>query len=577
MLPVSHVIARRMAKDIRFGSNARVGMLAGVDKLADAVQVTLGPKGRNVAIAQSFGGPKVTKDGVTVAKSIELLDPQENLGAKLVIQVAQKTNDVAGDGTTTATVLTRAMFREGCKAVAAGMNPMDIRRGMNAAVDAVVAELKRMTRELKTKEEISQVATISANSDKEIGDLIASGMDKVGKQGIITVQEGKTLANELEVIEGMKFDRGYISRYFVTDNKTQRVEFDDAFVLIAEKKLSQFYQISAVLSHIAKVNKPLVIIAEDVEGEALNTLILNRLRGVVKVAAVKGPGFGENRKANLEDIAILTNAQVITDEVGVKLEGLDDPNSPNFDATGRKVLEILGAAKKIQISKDDTIILEGAGLKASVDERCELIKTQLNETTSDYEKEKLQERLGKLTHGVAVLKVGGASEVEVQEKKDRVVDALNATRAAVEEGIVAGGGSALLHASKVLENLKGANMSQNTGIALIKNAIRIPTQTIADNAGVAGAVVVGKLLETADTAIGYDAQNEKYTDMFKAGIIDPMKVVRTALLDASSVSSLMTTTECIVTDLPEKKAAGGAPGMPPGMGGMGGMGGGMDF
>jgi chaperonin GroEL len=468
------------------------------------------------------------------------------------------------------------MFREGCKAVAAGMNPMDIRRGMNAAVDAVVAELKRMTRELKTKEEISQVATISANSDKEIGDLIASGMDKVGKQGIITVQEGKTLANELEVIEGMKFDRGYISRYFVTDNKTQRVEFDDAFVLIAEKKLSQFYQISAVLSHIAKVNKPLVIIAEDVEGEALNTLILNRLRGVVKVAAVKGPGFGENRKANLEDIAILTNAQVITDEVGVKLEGLDDPNSPNFDATGRKVLEILGAAKKIQISKDDTIILEGAGLKASVDERCELIKTQLNETTSDYEKEKLQERLGKLTHGVAVLKVGGASEVEVQEKKDRVVDALNATRAAVEEGIVAGGGSALLHASKVLENLRGANMSQNTGIALIKNAIRIPTQTIADNAGVAGAVVVGKLLETADTAIGYDAQNEKYTDMFKAGIIDPMKVVRTALLDASSVSSLMTTTECIVTDLPEKKAAGGAPGMP-GMGGMGGMGGGMDF
>jgi len=551
---------RGMAKDVKFGVDARVRLLAGVDRLADAVQVTLGPKGRNVALDQSYGPPKITKDGVTVAKHIELKDKFENMGANLVRQVASKTNDVAGDGTTTATVLARALFSEGCKSVAAGMNPMDLRRGMQAAVDHIVKELSSLSMKISTSEEISQVATISANGDKQVGDLIASAMAKVGKEGVITVQDGKTLQDELEVVEGMKFDRGYISPYFITEQKSQKCEFEDCLILFVEKKITSLHALVPVLEQVVKDGRPLLIVAEDVEGDALATLVVNKLRGGMKVCAAKAPGFGDNRKANMQDLAILTGGQVISEDVGLKLESV--------------TMDMLGSAKKITVTKDDTIILGGSGSKDAIVERTALLKESIERTTSDYEKEKLQERLAKLSGGVAVIKVGGASEVEVSEKKDRVVDALNATRAAVEEGIVPGGGAALLHASKTLGDLKknAPNMDHKIGVEIVERAARVPCAMIAKNAGFEGAVVVGKLLETQDKRQGFDAQLGKYTDMIKAGILDPTKVVRTALVDASSVAGLMTTTECLVAEMPDEKSDAPAGGMGGGMGGMGGMG-----
>mmetsp|Transcript_30882 Transcript_30882/g.49957 ORF Transcript_30882/g.49957 Transcript_30882/m.49957 type:complete len:588 (-) Transcript_30882:242-2005(-) len=551
-------IRRHYAKDVRFGVEARAAMLAGVEKLSDAVAVTLGPKGRNVVLDQSYGPPKITKDGVTVAKHIEFKDRYQNLGAQLVRQVASKTNDTAGDGTTTATVLTRAIFAEGCKSVAAGMNPMDLRRGINMAVDLIVKDLQARTKKVTTKEEIAQVATISANGDKAVGELIANAMEKVGREGVITVADGKTLEDELEVVEGMKFDRGYISPYFITNGKTQKAEFESPLILVYEKKISGLNSILPVLEAVVRINRPLVIIAEDVESEALATLVVNKLRGGVKVAAVKAPGFGDARKQNLQDIATLTGGQLISEDVGLKLETVE--------------LSMLGSAKKVTISKDDTIILDGAGGKAAIEERIEQIKESINATTSDYEKEKYQERLAKLSGGVAVIKVGGASEVEVGEKKDRVTDALNATRAAVEEGIVPGGGVALLYASRKLSDLMGTitNFDQKHGVQIIINAIKLPAVTIANNAGVEGAVIVGKLLEQSDPEVGYNAQDGKFENMFKAGIIDPTKVVRTALVDAASVASLMTTTEAMVVDLPDKKESMGMGGGPGGMGGMGG-------
>jgi len=544
-------------KDVRFGNEARALILAGVDKLADAVQVTLGPKGRNVVIEQSFGAPKITKDGVTVAKAIEFKDKYHNLGAQLVRQVANKTNDVAGDGTTTSTVLCRAIYSEGCKAVAAGMNPMDLRRGINMAVDAVLADLKGRTKQIESKEEIRNVATISANSDVGVGELIANAMEKVGKEGVITVQDGKTLEDELEVVEGMKFDRGFISPYFITSPKTQKVEFENPLILLVEKKVSSLQSMLPLLEQIVKGGqKPLVIIAEDVDGEALATLVVNKLRGGMNVAAVKAPGFGDNRKATLQDMAVLTGGTVISEDVGMKLETAD--------------MTCLGTCKKLTISKDDTILLDGAGEKDSIEERCDLIRESIADTASEYEKEKLQERLAKLSGGVAVLRVGGATETEVSEKKDRVTDALNATRAAVEEGIVAGGGTALLYATRALKDLPVENNDQKYGIEIMVQALQYPAKTIASNAGAEGAVVVGKLLESTDTNFGFDAQKGEYVDMVAKGIIDPTKVVRSALVDAASIASLMTTTEAMVVELPKKED----PPMPGG--GMGGMGG-MDF
>ncbi|KAL3609471.1 hypothetical protein D5086_000491 [Populus alba] len=538
------------AKDIRFGVEARAGMLKGVEELADAVKVTMGPKGRNVVIEQSFGAPKVTKDGVTVAKSIEFKDKVKNVGASLVKQVANATNDTAGDGTTCATVLTQAIFTEGCKSVAAGMNAMDLRRGISMAVESVVTNLKSRARMISTSEEIAQVGTISANGEREIGELIAKAMEKVGKEGVITIQDGKTLSNELEVVEGMKLDRGYISPYFITDQKTQKCELDDPLILIHDKKVSSLHAVVKVLELALKRQRPLLIVAEDVESEALATLILNKLRAGIKVCSIKAPGFGENRKAILQDLAALTGGEVITEELGLNLENVD--------------LDMLGSCKKVTVSKDDTVILDGAGDKKSIEDRCEQIRSAIDSSTSDYDKEKLQERLAKLSGGVAVLKIGGASEAEVSEKKDRVTDALNATKAAVEEGIVPGGGAALLYASKELDKLQTANFDQKIGVQIIQNALKTPVHTIASNAGVEGAVVVGKLLEQDNPDLGYDAAKGEYVDMVKAGIIDPLKVIRTALVDAASVSSLMTTTEAVVTDLP--KDVKDAPAMGPGMG-----------
>ncbi|GLT53900.1 hypothetical protein SLA2020_271360 [Shorea laevis] len=543
------------AKDIRFGVEARGLMLKGVEDLADAVKVTMGPKGRNVVIEQSWGAPKVTKDGVTVAKSIEFKDKVKNIGASLVKQVANATNDTAGDGTTCATVLTRAIFTEGCKSVAAGMNAMDLRRGITMAVDAVVTHLKSRARMISTSEEIAQVGTISANGDREIGELIARAMERVGKEGVITIQDGKTLYNELEVVEGMKLDRGYISPYFTTNPKTQKCELEDPLILIHEKKISNLNAVIKVLELALKRQRPLLIVAEDVESEALATLVLNKLRAGIKVCAIKAPGFGENRKDGLRDLAVLTGGELITDELGMNLEKVD--------------LDMLGTCKKVTVSKDDTIILDGAGDKKAIEERCEQIRSAIENSTSDYDKEKLQERLAKLSGGVAVLKIGGASETEVSEKKDRVTDALNATKAAVEEGIVPGGGVALLYASKELDKLETANFDQKIGVQIIQNALKTPVYTIASNAGVEGAVVVGKLLEESDPDKGYDAAKDEYVDMVKAGIIDPVKVIRTALVDAASVSSLMTTTEAVVTEIPKDEKE--VPAMGGGMGGMGGM------
>nr|BAL45644.1 heat shock protein 60 [Ulva pertusa] len=545
------------AKDVRFGTDGRSAIMAGVDALADAVEVTLGPKGRNVMIEQSFGGPKITKDGVTVAKSIEFKDRAMNLGASLVKSVASTTNDIAGDGTTTATLLTRAILREGLKSVAAGMNPMDLRRGIDAAVSHIVDNLKDRTTNISTAEEIAQVGTISANGDGEIGQLIATAMEKVGKEGVITVADGKTLENELEVVEGMKFDRGYISPYFVTDNKAMRVEFDKPLVLIYDKKISSLQALMPLLEKAVQSQRPLLIIAEDIEGEPLATLILNKLRAGLKVAAVKAPGFGENRKANLQDIAVLTGAQVVSEELGMKLETTE--------------LEALGTARKVTITKDDTILLDGAGAKDSIQERCEQIREAASTTTSDYDRDKLQERLAKLSGGVAVLKIGGASEVEVGEKKDRVTDALNATKAAVDEGIVPGGGAALLHASRslsdVLESM--SNLDQRVGVEIVMRAVQMPAKTLCRNAGHEGAVIVGKLLESDDQNWGFDAAKGQFCNMVDAGIIDPLKVVRTALVDAASVSSLITTSECIVVEAPADESAKGPPGgMPGGMDGM---------
>ncbi|KAI3760226.1 hypothetical protein L1987_50618 [Smallanthus sonchifolius] len=539
------------AKDIKFGVDARALMLRGVEELSDAVKVTMGPKGRNVVIEQSYGAPKVTKDGVTVAKSIEFKDRVKNVGASLVKQVANATNDVAGDGTTCATVLTQAIYSEGCKSVAAGVNAMDLRRGITMAVDSVVTNLKSRARMISTSEEIAQVGTISANGEREIGELIAKAMEKVGKEGVITISDGKTLNNELEVVEGMKLDRGYISPYFITNTKNQKCELDDPLVLIHEKKISSLHSIVKVLELALKNQRSLLIVAEDIESEALATLILNKLRAGIKVCAIKAPGFGENRKSNLQDLATLTGGEVITDELGMNLE--------------KVAPDMLGTCKRVTISKDDTVILDGAGDKKAIEERCEQLRSSIELSTSDYDREKLQERLAKLSGGVAVLKIGGASEAEVGEKKDRVTDALNATKAAVEEGIVPGGGVALLYASKELGNLQTANFDQKIGVQIIQNALKAPVHTIASNAGVEGAVIVGKLLEQDNPDLGYDAAKGQYVDMVKEGIIDPLKVIRTALVDAASVSSLLTTTEAVIVELPKDEKE--SPAMSPGMGG----------
>ncbi|KAL5715374.1 hypothetical protein ACHQM5_017202 [Ranunculus cassubicifolius] len=547
------------AKDIRFGVDARALMLKGVEELADAVKVTMGPKGRNVIIEQSYGAPKVTKDGVTVAKSIEFKDRIKNVGASLVKQVANATNDVAGDGTTCATVLTRAIFAEGCKSVAAGMNAMDLRRGITMAIDSVVTTLKSRARMISTSEEIAQVGTISANGEREIGELIAKAMEKVGKEGVITIADGKTLYNELEVVEGMKLDRGYISPYFVTNQKNQKCELDDPIILLHEKKISTTQSIVKVLEMALQLKRPLLIVAEDVESDALATLVLNKYRLGLKICAIKAPGFGENRKASLQDLAVLTGGTLITEELGMNLDKLD--------------ADMVGTCKKVTVSKDDTVFLDGAGDKKAIEDRCGQLRNAIDLSTSDYDKEKLQERLAKISGGVAILKIGGASEAEVGEKKDRVTDALNATKAAVEEGIVPGGGVALLYASRELEKLATANFDQKIGVQIIQNALKMPVYTIASNAGVEGAVVVGKLLEQDDTDHGYDAAKGAYGNMIEWGIIDPVKVIRTALVDAASVSSLMTTTEAVIVELPKDESSA-APAM--GGGGMGGMGG-MDF
>jgi chaperonin GroEL len=547
------------AKDVKFGADAREKMLRGVDILADAVQVTLGPKGRNVVIDKSFGAPRSTKDGVTVAKEIELADKFENMGAQMVREVASKTNDIAGDGTTTATVLARAIVREGAKSVATGMNPMDLKRGIEKAVEAVVADLKKRSKKVKSNEEIGQVGTISANGDKEVGDMIAKAMAKVGNEGVITVEEAKSLATELDVVEGMQFDRGYISPYFITNPDKMVAELNDALILIHEKKLTSLQPMLPVLEAVVQSGRPLLIIAEEIEGEALATLVVNKLRGGLKVAAVKAPGFGDRRKAMLEDIAVVTGGQVISEDLGIKLENVK--------------LDMLGKAKTVKIDKDNTTIIDGGGKKADILSRVAQIKTQIEETTSDYDKEKLQERLAKLAGGVAVIRVGGATEVEVKERKDRVDDALNATKAAVEEGIIPGGGTALLYASKNLANLTGDNEDQTQGIAIVRRAIQYPIRIIVQNAGQEASIIVGKLLEQKSNTYGYDAQGEKYVDCIEAGIVDPTKVVRVALQNAASVAGLLITTEAMITDRPKKDAG---PSMPGGGGGMGGMGD-MDF
>ncbi len=546
------------AKDIKFGSDARARMLKGVDILADAVRVTLGPKGRNVVLDKSFGAPRISKDGVTVAKEIELSDKFENMGAQMVREVASKTNDIAGDGTTTATVLAQTIVREGAKAVAAGMNPMDLKRGVDLAVTAVVAELQKKSKRISTSDEVAQVGTISANGEAEIGTMIAEAMARVGKEGVITVEEAKSLDTELNVVEGMQFDRGYLSPYFITNAEKMVCEMENPFILLHEKKLSGLQPMLPMLEAVVQAGKPLLIIAEDVEGEALATLVVNKLRGGLKVAAVKAPGFGDRRKAMLEDIAILTGGQVISEDLGIKLESV--------------TLDMLGTAKRVVITKEETTVVDGAGKKKEIQGRCAQIRAQAEETTSDYDREKLQERLAKLAGGVAVLSVGGATEVEVRERKDRVEDAMNATRAAVEEGIVAGGGVALLNAGKVLAKVETANEDQRVGVEIVRRALQTPVRQIAENAGAEGSIVVGKISEAKGGAIGYDAQNDAYVDMFKAGIIDPTKVVRTALQDAASIAGLLITTEAMVADVPEKKdGAGGMPDMG-GMGGMGGMG-----
>ncbi len=548
------------AKEIKFGVDARAKMLKGVDLLADTVKVTLGPKGRNVVLSKQYGAPKITKDGVSVAKEIELADKFENMGAAMVREVASKSADVAGDGTTTATVLAQAIIREGCKAVAAGMNPMDLKRGIDMAVTAVVEDVKSRSKKVSTSEEIAQVGTISANGDRTIGEYIAEAMKKVGNEGVITVEDAKGMETELDVVEGMQFDRGYLSPYFITNPEKMVADLDNPYILINDGKLSNLQALIPVLEAVIQSGRPLLIIAEDVEGEALATLVVNKLRGGLKVAAVKAPGFGDRRKAMLEDIAILTGGQVISQEVGIKLEEV--------------TLAMLGSAKKVNITKDDTTIVDGAGPADLIQARCAQIKKQIEDSTSDYDREKLEERLAKLSGGVAVIKVGGATEVEVKEKKDRIDDALHATRAAVKEGVVVGGGTALLYATKALDAVKPANDDQRVGVDIIRKALQAPLRQIVANAAEDGAVVVGKLLEKYDVTIGYNAQNGEYVNMFDAGIVDPTKVVRTALEGASSIGALLITTEAMVADKPEESCScgkGGAAGMPAGMGGMGGM------
>jgi chaperonin GroEL len=542
------------AKEVKFAQDARERMLHGIDILANAVRVTLGPKGRNVVLEKSFGAPRITKDGVTVAKEIELEDKFENMGAQMVREVASKTSDSAGDGTTTATLLAHAIVREGAKSVAAGSNPMDLKRGIDLAVGAVVNELKAKAKKVTSNEEIAQVGTISANGDSEIGRFIAEAMQKVGNDGVITVEEAKALDTELEVVEGMQFDRGYISPYFITDADKMRVELENPYILINEKKLSNLQTILPLLEAVVQSGKPLLVIAEDVEGEALATLVVNKLRGGLKVAAVKAPGFGDRRKAMLQDIAVLTGGQVISEDLGIKLENV--------------TLDMLGHAKKVVITKDDTTIVDGAGKKADIEARVAQIKQQIEDTTSDYDREKLQERLAKLSGGVAVIKVGGATEVEVKEKKDRVDDALNATRAAVEEGILPGGGVALIRSQKVLDQVKTANEDQKVGVNIVRRAVQAPARQIAENSGEDGAVVVGKIVDKDDYAFGFNAATGEYGNLVKQGVIDPAKVVRTALQDAASVAGLLITTEAMVGEKPKKKKA---PAMPPGAGGMGDM------
>ena len=544
-------------KDIHFGTEARNKMLKGVNVLADAVAVTLGPKGRNVVMDKSFGAPKSTKDGVSVAKEVELKDKFENMGAQMVREAASKTNDVAGDGTTTATVLTRAIVTEGLKFVAAGMNPMDLRRGVDSAIEAASDAIKDSSKKVKTSAEVAQVGSISANGEAEVGDMIAKAMDKVGNEGVITVEEAKGLETELDVVEGMQFDRGYLSPYFVTNAEKMTADLENAYILLHEKKLTNLQPMLPLLEAVVQAGRPLLIIAEDVEGEALATLVVNKLRGGLKIAAVKAPGVGDRRKAMMEDISILTGGQVISEDLGIKLENV--------------TVNDLGTAKRISIDKENTTIVNGAGTKADIQGRCSQIRKQIEETTSDYDREKLQERLAKLAGGVAVIKVGGATEVEVKERKDRVDDALNATRAAVEEGIVAGGGLALIKAASALDKVKTANADQKAGVDIVRRALETPIRTIANNAGVDGSVIVGKIKEGKSASEGYDAQTDKFVDMFKAGIIDPTKVVRTSLQNAASIAGVLITTEAMVADAPEDKAAA-APAMPD-MGGMGGMGG----
>ena len=546
------------AKDVKFGRDARERILKGVNTLADAVKVTLGPKGRNVVLDKSFGAPRITKDGVSVAKEIELKDKFENMGAQMLREVASKTNDVAGDGTTTATVLAQAIVKEGMKSVSAGMNPMDLKRGIDQAVLAVVADLKKRSKDVKGSEEIAQVGIISANGDREVGEKIAEAMEKVGKEGVITVEEAKGLDFELDVVEGMQFDRGYLSPYFITNPDKMVAELDNPYILIHEKKLTNLQPLLPILEAVVQAGRPLLIIAEDIEGEALATLVVNKLRGGLKIAAVKAPGFGDRRKAMLEDIAILTKGEMISEDLGIKLESV--------------TLNMLGEAKNVTIDKDNTTIVDGAGKKNDIKARVEAIRNQIENTTSDYDKEKLQERLAKLAGGVAVIKVGGASEVEVKEKKDRVDDALHATRAAVEEGIVPGGGAALLYATSALKGLEGINDDQTRGIDIVRRALQAPVRQIAENAGFDGAVVAGKMLDQKSKEFGFNAATDVYEDLVKAGVIDPTKVVRAALQDASSVAGLLITTEAAVAELPsDDKGGGGMPDMG-GMGGMGGMG-----
>ena len=544
------------AKDVKFDTDARNRMLRGVNILADAVKVTLGPKGRNVVLDKSFGAPRITKDGVSVAKEIELEDKFENMGAQMVKEVASRTNDEAGDGTTTATVLAQAIVKEGMKSVAAGMNPMDLKRGIDLATAKVVEAIKAAARDVSDSDEVAQVGTISANGEKEIGRQIADAMQKVGNEGVITVEENKGLETETDVVEGMQFDRGYLSPYFVTNSDKMTVELEDAIILLHEKKLSSLQPMVPLLEQVIQSQKPLLIIAEDVEGEALATLVVNKLRGGLKIAAVKAPGFGDRRKAMLQDLAVLTGGQVISEDLGMKLESV--------------TMDMLGSAKKVSITKDETTVVDGAGAKAEIEARVAQIRNQIEETTSDYDREKLQERVAKLAGGVAVIRVGGMTEVEVKERKDRVDDALNATRAAVQEGIVVGGGVALVQAGKKLEGLTGDNNDQNVGISIVRKALEAPLRQIAENAGVDGSVVAGKIRESDDLKFGFNAQTEEYGDMFKFGVIDPAKVVRTALQDAASIAGLLITTEAMVADRPSKEGAGG--GMPD-MGGMGGMGG----